>query len=102
MTEGRPAGKGVTDRVGETPAARNATKLRLEPGLHCLDERPRFGITHAAALFGSAPPYRLLDRQSRPKLCAASPSSMRSRSLYGGAMPNSAAACVIPNRGRSS
>src|SRR5436190_24368129 len=35
MTEGRPAGKGVTDRAGEIPAARNATKLRLEPRLHC-------------------------------------------------------------------
>src|SRR6516165_338336 len=40
MTEGRPAGKGVTDRFGETPAAWNATKLRLEPRPHRLDERP--------------------------------------------------------------
>src|SRR5262249_27932282 len=62
MTEGGPAGKGVTDRVGEATAARNATKLRLEPRLHCLDKRPRLGIAHAPALFGSAPPYRLLDR----------------------------------------
>jgi hypothetical protein len=62
MTEGRPAGKGVTDRVGQTPAARNATELRLEPRLHCLDERPRFGITPAAAVFGGAPADRLFDR----------------------------------------
>src|SRR5205809_6006290 len=40
MTEGRPAGKGVTDRVGEATAARNATKLHLEPRPHCLDEQP--------------------------------------------------------------
>src|SRR5437764_1703752 len=40
MTEGRPAGKGVTDRVGETPAARNATKLRVVPRPHRLEERP--------------------------------------------------------------
>ena len=33
MTEGRPAGKGVTDSLGEATAARNATKLRLEPRL---------------------------------------------------------------------
>ena len=39
MTEGRPAGKGVTDRFGEAAAARNATKLRLEPRLHRLDKR---------------------------------------------------------------
>src|SRR6266436_7574419 len=62
MTEGRPAGKGVTDRVGQTPAARNATELRLEPRLHCLDERLRFGITPAAAVFGGAPADRLFDR----------------------------------------
>ena len=40
MTEGRPAGKGVTDRVGEATAARNATKLHLEPRLHRLDQGP--------------------------------------------------------------
>src|SRR6266566_6637905 len=34
MTEGRPAGKRVTDRVGKATAARNTTKLRLEPRLH--------------------------------------------------------------------
>src|SRR6516165_10421628 len=34
VTEGRPAGKGVTDRFGEATAARDATKLHLEPGLH--------------------------------------------------------------------
>src|SRR5438445_5840280 len=38
MTECRPAGKGVPDRVGEATAARNATKLRLEPRLHRLDQ----------------------------------------------------------------
>src|SRR5262249_38020979 len=40
MTEGRPAGKGVPDRVGEATAARNATKLRLEPRLHRLHQGP--------------------------------------------------------------
>src|SRR5690349_6452221 len=40
MTEGRPAGKGVADRVAEATAARNTTKLRLEPRLHRLDKRP--------------------------------------------------------------
>src|SRR5215471_1140603 len=54
MTEGGPAGKGVTDRVGEATAARNATKLLLEPRLHCLDKRPRLGIAHAPALLGDA------------------------------------------------
>ena len=40
VTEGRPAGKGVPDRVREATAARNATKLRLEPTLHRLDQGP--------------------------------------------------------------
>jgi hypothetical protein len=31
VTEGRPAGKGIADRFGKTTAARNATKLGLEP-----------------------------------------------------------------------
>src|SRR6516225_2326029 len=39
VTEGRPAGKGVPDRVREATAARNAAKLRLEPRLHRLDKR---------------------------------------------------------------
>src|SRR5258708_19604408 len=60
VTEGRPAGKGVTDRVGEATAARNATKLRLEPRLHRLDKRSPLGIAHAPALFRSPPPSRLL------------------------------------------
>src|SRR5260221_4325398 len=40
LTKGRPAGKGVPDRVGEAAAVRNATKLRLKPRLHRVDRRP--------------------------------------------------------------
>src|SRR6266436_8863888 len=38
MTEGRPAGKGIADRFGKATAARNATKLRLEPRPHRFDK----------------------------------------------------------------
>src|SRR5437588_9550657 len=35
-----PAREGILDRSGEAAAARNATKLRLEPRPHSLDKRP--------------------------------------------------------------
>src|SRR5437588_2723112 len=35
-----PACEGVLDRSGEAAAARNATKLHLEPRPHCLDKQP--------------------------------------------------------------
>src|SRR5205814_10106622 len=59
--EGWPAGEGVTDCLGETAAARDATKLHLEPGLHRLDERPRLGIAYSLALFSGTSPDGLLD-----------------------------------------
>src|SRR4029077_6667789 len=59
--EGWPAGKGVTDRFGEATAARDATKLHLEPGLYRLDEGSRLGIAHGSALFSSMSPNGLLD-----------------------------------------
>src|ERR1700758_4532611 len=59
--EGWPAGKGVTDRFGEATAARDATKLHLEPGLYRLDEGARLGIAHGSALFSSMSPNGLLD-----------------------------------------
>ena len=37
--EGWPAGEGVADRLGKGAAAGDATKFRLEPRLHCGDER---------------------------------------------------------------
>src|SRR5258708_2800194 len=34
MTGGRPVGEGIADRFGKTTAARNATKLGLDPTPH--------------------------------------------------------------------
>src|SRR5262245_38988838 len=56
-----PAREGITDRLGEAAAARNATKLRLEPRLHGFDERPRLGIAHGPAPIGSLSSDGLLD-----------------------------------------
>ena len=45
-----PAGQGVADRLGQGAAAGDATELRLEPGLHRLDERPDWALRTALAL----------------------------------------------------
>ncbi len=38
--ECRPAREGIADGLGQPAARRNPAQLVLEPGFHCLDERP--------------------------------------------------------------
>src|SRR5262249_3913095 len=60
--EGWPAGERVADRLSEAPAAGNATKLHLKPGLHRLEERPGLGVAHGPSLFRGTSSDGLLER----------------------------------------
>lgn len=56
------AGQCVADRIGKAAARRDVSHLRLEPGLHCSNQRQRANLSYVPPCVGCLASDRCLDR----------------------------------------